>query len=187
MPDLSEPLFTADLEDNMGAGTYEFGTIDTSKFVGEIYYTDVDTSGGWWQFAVPSVKIGDNDTLTCSGTCIPAIADTGTSLLYMSSAIASRYYESVPGSQLWHNLYIYPCEAVLPDFSLEIGGHYITITGEKLTYLVFGEDAEGPAGQCMGGLQPGPGNIQILGDVFLKQVFAVFDGGNLRFGVAEKN
>jgi hypothetical protein len=39
----------------------------------------------------------------------------------------------------------------------------------------------------MGGLQAGPSDMQILGDVFLKQVFAVFDGGNLRFGVAEQN
>ena len=41
---------------------------------------------------------------------------------------------------------------------------------------------------CWGGLQPSPAsNMGILGDVFLKQFFAVFDGGNLRFGVAEKN
>ena len=46
MNDLSEPLFTANLKDNMGAGTYEFGVIDNSKFTGDISYTDVDNSQG---------------------------------------------------------------------------------------------------------------------------------------------
>lgn len=40
---------------------------------------------------------------------------------------------------------------------------------------------------CFGGLQSGAGDIQVLGGIFLKQFFAVFDGGNLRFGVAQKN
>ncbi|USW57270.1 Putative aspartic peptidase A1 family, aspartic peptidase, active [Septoria linicola] len=187
MDDLTEPLFTADLEDNMGTGTYEFGAIDTSKFQGDIHYVDVDNSDGWWQFPLPSVKFG-NRTMTCNSTCAPAIADTGTSLLYLDSDVVTAYYDQVEDSQVWQmSSYIYPCGAKLPDLSLQIGDHYMTISGDDMTYLEFGGEAEGPAGRCMGGLQAGPAGMQILGDVFLKQVFAVFDGGNLRFGVAEKN
>lgn len=84
------------------------------------------------------------------------------------------------------NTYIYPCDTALPDLSLQIGDYNMTIKGEDITYLQF-DGNEGPAGQCLGGLQGTSSGPQILGDVFLKQVFAVFDGGNQRFGVAEKN
>lgn len=42
-------------------------------------------------------------------------------------------------------------------------------------------------GQCMAGVQQGPGKIQIMGDIVLKQFFAVFDGGEERFGIALKD
>jgi hypothetical protein len=189
MDDLSAPVFTADLEDDSGAGTYEFGVIDTSKFSGDVHYVDVDNSEGWWQFDIPSIRIGANQTLSCNGECIPVIADTGTSLLYLDTAVVSAYYGHVVGSQLWQlETYLYPCNATLPDLSLEFGGHFITVQGKDMTYMTCtGGVKSCPAGKCMGGLQAGPSDMQILGDVFLKQVFAVFDGGNLRFGVAEQN
>lgn len=188
MNDLSEPLFTANLMDDSGAGTYEFGVIDESKYKGDIHYVDVDNSQGFWEFPVSGIRIGANDTLTCNGKCKSAIADTGTSLLYLDSDVVSTYYAKVAGSQMWDlSTYIYPCDSTLPDLSLDFGGHYVTIKGEKMTYLAFtGAANDGPAGQCMGGLQAGPSGLQIVGDVFLKQVFAVFDGGNMRFGVAEQ-
>ncbi|KAF2216981.1 hypothetical protein CERZMDRAFT_119702 [Cercospora zeae-maydis SCOH1-5] len=188
MPDLSEPLFTADLEDNMGAGEYEFGRIDKAKYKGDIHYVDIDNSDGWWQFPIPSVSVGDEYTFTCDQDCTPAIADTGTSLLYLDSEVVQAYYDQVEGASTWQrNTYIYPCEATLPGLSLQIGDHNVTIKGEDMTYLEFDNESGGPVGHCLGGLQATFSSPQIVGDVFLKQVFAVFDGGNQRFGVAEKN
>lgn len=173
----------------MGGGTYEFGLIDNSKFTGDVYYADVDNSQGWWQISVPNVRIGANQTLKCNGECLPAIADTGTSLLYLDYNVVKAYYKEVPGHEYsTQGAYIYPCGTVIPDLSLEIGGRFFTIKGEDMTYMAFtGNDDGGQPGQCMGGLQAGPRDMQILGDVFLKQIFAVFDGGNMRFGVAEQN
>lgn len=123
MNDLSEPLFTANLKDNMGAGTYEFGVIDNSKFTGDIHYTDVDNSQGWWQITVPRIRIGANQTLTCNGECLPAIADTGTSLLYLDSNVVAAYYAEVPGSveSKPSGAYVYPCGTTMPDLSIDIG------------------------------------------------------------------
>ncbi|PPJ56623.1 hypothetical protein CBER1_01813 [Cercospora berteroae] len=187
MPDLSEPLFTADLEDNMGAGEYEFGRIDKAKYKGDIHYVDIDSSEGWWQFPIPSISIGDDYTFTCDEDCPKTIADTGSSLIYLDSEVVTAYYKQVDGASIWQmNTYIYPCDTALPDLSLQIGDHNMTIKGEDITYLQF-DGNEGPAGQCLGGLQGTSSSPQIVGDVFLKQVFAVFDAGNQRFGVAEKN
>lgn len=160
------------------------------QFTGEIYYVDVDNSDGWWQFPIPNVRIGANQTLKCNGKCLPAIADTGTSLLYLDYNVVTAYYNNVAGSNYSSETgaYIYPCDSTPPDLALDIGGHFFTIKGEEMTYLAFTGNADGgQPGQCLGGLQAGPGGMQIIGDVFLKQIFAVFDGGNMRFGVAEQN
>lgn len=85
MDDLTQPLFTADLEESDGKGAYEFGKIDTTKYTGHIYYTPVNNSQGWWQFESPSYAV-NGKSAPCT-TCNPAIADTGTSLIYLDSGM----------------------------------------------------------------------------------------------------
>lgn len=87
MEDLTHPLFTSDLEESDGKATYEFGNIDRSKHSGQIYYTPVDTSDGWWQFDSPSYAI-DGKSSPCT-TCAPIIADTGTTLIYLDQGTCS--------------------------------------------------------------------------------------------------
>lgn len=186
MEDLTEPLFTADLEDDMGKGTYEFGRIDSSKYKGEVHYAPVDTSNGWWQIESPTFMVG-NETHACQ-TCNGAIADTGTSLLYLDQEVVDAYYEGIDTIPYGNNILAYPCNTTLPDLGIAIGEDYTAvIRGEDMTYLDLGDTSPRHEGYCMGGLQAGPGDIQILGDVFLKQFFAIFDGGKMRFGIAEKH
>lgn len=56
MPNLDQPVFTADLT-NDTTGTYEFGTIDQTKFKGDLTYTAVDSSQGFWQFQSKSFMV----------------------------------------------------------------------------------------------------------------------------------
>jgi hypothetical protein len=181
MDDLEQPLFTADLEED-AAGTYEFGTIDSSKYSGEIHYTPIDVSGGWYEFESPTFTIGGQQQ-SCS-TCSPAIADTGTSLLIWDDDVVEAYYSQVEGAQYdsQNQGYIYPCSSSLPDLGIAIGQDYTaTIKGADMEYARDG------GGVCFGGIQSNGGNpINIVGDVLLKQFFAVFDAGNQRFGIAEK-
>lgn len=182
IPDLSEPLFTADLEEIGGKGTYEFGKIDDTKHSGEIHYVDVDASYGFWEFKVPGFEIGGNK-VPCT-TCSTAIADTGTSLVYLDQDIVDQYFSTVKSAQFSssYGTIIYDCSETLPDLGIQIGDYTATIKGKEMEY------AEVESGTCMAGLQSGPGNLQILGDVLMKQFFAVFDGkeGAPRFGIAEK-
>lgn len=99
--------------------------------------------------------------------------------------IVAAYYESIRSAQNSRYGYAFLCEEKLPSLSIAIGDAYVaTINGSDMTYASLDDGS----GYCLGGLQPGPGRFQILGGVFLKQFFAVFDGGEeLRFGVALKN
>ncbi|EME40971.1 hypothetical protein DOTSEDRAFT_37691 [Dothistroma septosporum NZE10] len=180
LPDLTYPVFTADLQEIDGTGTYEFGNIDPVKYSGELHYIPVNSSSGFWQFSVPSYKVGEK-IQKCS-ECNPMIADTGTTLVYLDYPIVKAYYEQVKSVQydMVHDAWLYDCNETLPDLGLNIGGYMATIKGDDLKY------AE-QEGQCIAGVQQGPGQFQIMGDIILKQFFAVFDGGEERFGIATKH
>lgn len=71
MPDLEQPLFTADLT-NDTTGTYEFGTINQAKFKGAITWANVNSSSGFWQ--VQSNSFAINGKVMQNPTANPAIA-----------------------------------------------------------------------------------------------------------------
>ncbi|GAB7355937.1 hypothetical protein MBLNU459_g6575t1 [Dothideomycetes sp. NU459] len=181
MSSLEQPVFTANLESD-GSGSYQFGTIDTSKYKGDITFTPVDSSSGFWQFDSNSYSIGG--TTTQASGASPAIADTGTSLLLVDAAVAQAYYAQVSGSSLSSSQggYIYPCSATLPDFAVAIGSEYMaTVPGDSITF------ANIDSTNCFGGIQSNGGSgQQIYGDVLLKSQFVVFDGKNVVLGMANK-
>jgi aspergillopepsin I len=94
---LKQNVFTANLEDG-SAGSYTFGEIDSSQYSGDIHYTDIDSTNGFWQFNSNTYTIGSTQS-SCT-TCSPAIADTGTSLLLVDDDVAKAYYAQVSSAQL---------------------------------------------------------------------------------------
>ncbi|KAJ6256488.1 Penicillopepsin [Drechslerella dactyloides] len=169
MSQLDEKVLTADLK-HQETGTYEFGNIDKSKYTGEITYTDVDNSQGFWEFD--------------AGNGATAIADTGTTLLLMSNSIVKKYYSKVKGAKLDNTQggYTFPCNTKLNDLTVTVGDGQATIPGKYLNYAPVSEGSS----TCFGGLQGYDGNMYIYGDIFLKAFYSIFDFGNTRFGWASK-
>jgi aspergillopepsin I len=99
------------------------------------------------------------------------------------------YYNAVPGAFLDEyntGLYIFPCDAKLPDFAFSVGSSYTgVIPGNYVNYSVtgFGD------GNCIGGLQSSDDiGINICGDTLLKSQFVIFEGGSSpRLGFAAKH
>ena len=191
-------------------GAYEFGRIDKSKFKGDLAYTPVDSSHGFWEFASSSFAVGDGPVQT-NRAGSPAIADTGTSLMLVDDNVAEAYWSQVQGSGVDPTLkgFVFPCNAPLPDFHVALGEKYMAtipgdlkkfsaargLPGSEFPFLpprraakrrVFetSELTSFPLG-CFGGLQSNNGqNLQIYGDVMFKSQFVVFDGGNTAIGFA---
>lgn len=180
---LDEKLFTADLDVD-ASGTYEFGKLDSSKYQGELYTTPIDNGRGFWEFPSNSYSIGGKVSQSSTGS--PAIADTGTSLIMVDDEVAKAFYSQIQGASMDSSQggYTYPCDADVPSFGVEIGdgGFMATINGSDIEYARIG------GGTCFGGVQGNSGQgIQIYGAVLLKQYFAVFNFGDMTFGLAQKD
>ncbi|KAK6509663.1 Type I transmembrane sorting receptor [Arthrobotrys musiformis] len=177
---LSKGVLTADLR-HQETGSYDFGIIDSKKFTGQIQYAPVDSSNGFWEFDANSYTIG-NTTRKDQAT---AIADTGTTLLLVSNAIAKQYYATVKGSKLDEEQggYTIPCSSQLPDITISVGNKKATVPGSLINYAPIEDGSK----TCFGGLQGYDGNMYIYGDIFFKAFFSVFDYENKQFGFAPKS
>ncbi|KAI9691085.1 MAG: hypothetical protein M1822_008705 [Bathelium mastoideum] len=116
-------------------------------------------------------------------TNVQAIVDSGTSLAYLpvpvSAAINGLFgsqgnYD--PNSGTW----FVDCNATAPSWSLVIGGQTFHIDPRDMI-------VEGPESNCVSGVQEAFSSFSILGDVFLKNVLAVFDVGNAEMRFAARH
>lgn len=169
LPTLAAPLFTANLKKGE-PGNYNFGYIDSTEHTGSITYVAVNTANGFWEFTGNGYAVGSGSFVTSS---IDAIADTGTTLLYLPAAAVSAYYAKVSGAtnSASQGGYIFPCSATLPSITLGIGSYKAVVPGTYINY------APATGSQCFGGIQSNAGiGFSIYGDIFLKSQFVVFNG-----------
>ncbi|KAI9825069.1 MAG: hypothetical protein M1832_001388 [Thelocarpon impressellum] len=183
MPHLEQPLFTAELRsvDHGSVGTFEFGRIERSKYRDDLAYVPVNASNGFWTTTCTGLKAGET---TISKGSMPTIADTGTTWLLMEDSAVERYYAKVQDSSFSAQIeaYIFPCSSTLPDLTIELGDYSVKLPGADLNY---GQVAEGLNKLCVGALQNNMGqDHQIMGGPLFLSRFVVFDGGQMRLGMA---
>ncbi|CAG7919744.1 unnamed protein product [Penicillium olsonii] len=189
----SAQLFTAKLgswrdtdEPDKGESFYTFGYVDQDTIKAaeaDIHYTAIDKSQGFWMFDSASATV-NGKSITRPGN--KAIADTGTTLALVEDEVCQEIYDAIEGaiydddSQGW----IYPSDTTadkLPVISFAVGDKQFVVQKEDLGF------APAKSGYVYGGIQSrGSMTMDILGDTFLKAIYAVFDVGNLRFGALQR-
>jgi hypothetical protein len=152
---------------------YTFGWIDEDlvKASGEeIAWTDIDMTEGFWMFPSETATI-DGEKISLEGN--KAIADTGTTLALVSDQVCDALYAKIKGAkydeefQGWlipRNIQVED----LPKLSIAVGGKEFLVQQEDLIFA--------PANKRFwyGGVQSrGENPFDILGDVFLKSIYAV--------------
>ncbi|KAL7756374.1 hypothetical protein ACKLNR_013367 [Fusarium oxysporum f. sp. zingiberi] len=183
-------VFTADLQHD-APGTYTFGVINKTAYEGDITYTAVDSSTGMWTFTSTGFAVGKGNI---TKTPITAIADTGTSLMFLPEQVNKAYYSQIDGARVDATAggYVLPCDTKMPDFTFYMGETGITVPGSYMNFAplegpVPGEkEGKREVGTCYGGLQSSVGDINIFGDIALKAAFVVFDAEKTRIGFAKK-
>lgn len=177
---LQSALFTSNLKSGK-PGTYDFGYVDPKKFTGSIAYVPVNAQSGFWQFQAGTFSVGKFRYNLAIGT---AIADTGTTLIYLPPRIVNSYYAQVRGASnsRAYGGWVFPCGTSLPNFTINIGSGSFVIPGSYMNYAPIAQNV------CFGGMQPNTGiGFSLLGDIFLKSVFAIWDQSQLtpRLGFAK--
>ena len=133
---LDRPVFTCNLKAGM-AGHFIFGHVDNTAYKdGTLWYSPVRNSTGFWGFDSTSYAIGSGNVQTNGNSDSMAIADTGSSLLFVNPAPFDAFYANVNGKTTdGTGMTIYPCSEQLPDFHVALGGQMATIPGWMLNYM----------------------------------------------------
>jgi hypothetical protein len=157
-------------------GEINFGAADTSRFSGSLSYTPVTTNGEMdWAIPMDNIGVGTTKSTVTSGKL--GFVDTGTSFIFASASDVKLFHAVVPGAASTDGrTYTVPCTTTDSAF--------ITFSG--VTYKISSKDWVGPEvnGVCSSnvyGIEVVAG-AWLLGDVFLKNVYALFDVDQSRIG-----
>ncbi|XP_054836902.1 gastricsin-like [Eublepharis macularius] len=182
---LSQPIFSFYLSKQPSSqygGEVVFGGVDTRLYSGQINWAPV-TQELYWQIGIEEFSIGGQATGWCSQGC-QAIVDTGTSLLTVPQQYMGSFLNAVGAQQSQYGEYAVSCSTIqnLPTISFTING--ISFPLPPTAYILNNN------GYCTVGIEPTylPSQngqpLWILGDVFLRQYYSVYDMGNNRIGFA---
>jgi len=174
---IDQPVFSFLLgTSNNDEGELLLGGIDNNAFEGEIVYQPL-TKLGYWQIEAKVLKSRDNKLAENQ----QVIIDSGTSLIAGPSDAVATFAEQI-GAIGVMGKYIVPCNANF-DFTITIGSTDYALQAPDLTIPIAGS-------YCllamMGIDVPAPrGPLWILGDVFMRKTYTVFDWGNKQMGFAK--
>jgi saccharopepsin len=160
-------------------GELTLGGYDSSEFTGDIQYSPL-TNRTYWNIELQSVSVNGQDSGIQSQD---AAIDTGTTLIVVPDSDAQAVNQLI-GAQAVEGqdgVYSIDCSTDgLPDVTLTFGGNKFSVPAAA--YVFSNGD-----GTCMSGFA-GMGdiglNLWIVGDVFLRNYYSVFDSGNNQVGFA---
>jgi hypothetical protein len=181
---LNEAKFAFYLSKSTDAkGELTLGGTDPNHYSGEIQYESLK-SATYWLITLKAVKVSGNNYVD-SDDGINAIVDSGTSLLTGPSEKVKEIAQQLNAKSISAGEYVLPCRYNdLPDIDFQIGQNtyslsprdYLLPNGNICLLGIVGLDIGAPAGP-----------MWILGDVFMRKYYTVFDTQNKRVGFAVAN
>jgi cathepsin D len=188
-----QKVFTALLtRPTEGEGFFTFGSIDQDALQNQtVNFVDVlppsIPGAAFWNVSANPIFVNGQEIPNSDST---PIIDTGTTLIFVNDNVLPAIYEPV-GGFLDNNtgLWIFPFNASivedLPIITMPVGGYNVTLASEDLAF-----DTAHIPGFAIGGIQGNgvdSGGFTVYGDVWLRNVYAVFDlgtgdGTDFRFG-----
>ncbi|KAF9573067.1 Vacuolar protease A [Mortierella alpina] len=201
---IDEPIFSFYLappthpnsdDDNAGGGEMTLGGFDPNRFTGELQWHPVQRQQ-YWQIELTQIQLGNDliltDPETTTKTAAAAVIDTGTSLIGMGSELAQKFNDKIGAKKsssplLEHHhgdYYTLDCSTLpdLPDLTLVFGKHHYSL---KSSEYVLQTETTCLSGVSAVALEDSEGDrLIIVGDVFLRKYYSVYDLGQNRVGFA---
>jgi len=180
---ISEPIFSFYFSRQptvQYGGELILGGIDPQMFTGEITWAPM-IQQAYWQISIEAFAIGNQATGWCSEGC-QGIVDTGTFLLTIPGQYLANFLKAVKAP--YENSYEVDCNNVqnMPTITFSINGSQFPLPPSAYV--------SNNNGYCALAIEPTyvPSSngqpLWILGDVFLKEYYSIFDMGNSRVGFA---
>lgn len=176
---LTSNIFAVSLSrnsDGPNTGEITFGGTDASKFVGQISYTAVSSEGGGdWAIPMGDFAYGGKDA---GITGRLAYLDTGTSYCFGPASDVAAIHKLIPGAASSDGVtYTAPCTSNLT----------LTVSFSGVSYTISSKDwlsAPSSSGVCTSNIYGHEvvDGSWLLGDLFLKNVYAVFDADKVQIG-----
>nr|XP_031536138.1 chymosin [Vicugna pacos] len=174
---VAQDLFSVYMDRNGQGSMLTLGAIDPSYYTGSLHWVPV-TVQQYWQFTVDSVTI-NGVAVACVGGC-QAILDTGTSVLFGPSSDILKIQKAIGATENRYGEFDVNCGSLrsMPTVVFEINGRDYPLSPSAYTSK--------DQGFCTSGFQ-GDNNSElwILGDVFIREYYSVFDRANNRVGLAK--
>ena len=160
-------------------GELTLGGTDPNHYTGGFTWVPLKANT-YWEITLGGLNVAGKSYVPAGGN--NAIVDSGTSILTGPSDVVKQLATSIGGREIIAGEYLISCNAAkLPNFDFVING--VTYTLTPADYLI-------PDGNvCLLGIMgldiPAPtGPLWILGDVFMRKYYTVFDAANSRVGFA---
>jgi hypothetical protein len=164
--------------DGPNDGEVNFGGPDMGVIDGSLNYIPTLTNtNGFWEIPIDSLSVdGKSGTLPQGRT---ALLDSGTSFMLLPPADAAVLHGLIPGSAQSGDDYTLPCDTKL-TITLGFGGKKYDINYKDYVGRQVGD------GKCASNIvakQVFADGQWLVGDVFLKNVYALFDYDGSRIGL----
>lgn len=180
---LQEAVFGVKLSAKLGASELYLGGTNTALYQqGNLSYTPV-TDASYWKVALDRIS---RDGVPVGKPEASSIIDTGTTLIVGTTDDAAAYFDGIPGVTSSNDesevLYTIPCDKI-DNYAptLTFGGHPFTVSGDTFN---LGPIEEGSS-DCLAGIAGADVDFWVVGDVFLQNVYSIFDMRGLQVGFAE--
>lgn len=155
-----------------------FGGHNLEKYSSDKSFTYINLiKTGYWSISLEKIKV-DNSRITTKSQI--AILDTGTSLLIGPSSEVDEIFDRIKENVKckFDNLLICTCKDVnqLPVIEFVLDGHSFYLNPEEYTLK--------DGNQCLVLISTAPFKFWILGDVFLRSYYTLYDMDNEKVGIA---
>lgn len=167
---ISENVFAFHLQEDASAdGELIMGGYN-KELVGDKPIVDVPVSGStFWTVMLSDVRMNKKVVSSSYSTSIEAIVDSGTSLIIVPYKMAQKIAEQAGGKSAG-GVYTVDCYNMdnMPDFVVSLkDGRELFLTAREYTLNIQGQCILGFAGSSM--------DMVILGDVFMRKYYSIFD------------
>jgi len=188
-------LYLGDSSSHSSMGNILFGAVDHSRYDGQLFTVPIINTMEQYGYNTPiqfditmngvGLTIGQNET-TMTETKIPALLDSGTSLIYLPRPLVEGIANSINATYQEKYGYTVPCSISNPtpfnDTELVFNFNGVLFHTDINNFLL-----QISSDTCLLGINPTPDNSTlsaVLGDLFLSNAYIVYDLDNYEISLA---